>query len=251
MIPSSDLLTMASSDDSTMAARRRAAAAARLLASNRRRSVTSRKTSTHAADVALPVPDRGGAVVDRPLRAVPGDQDGVVRQPDDDAPPAGRAGTGFSTGWRVCSLTMRKTASSGRPRASSCVQPVSASATAFEERHPALGVGGDDRIADAGERGPQPLPLLVDRLLISPGPPLGDPHGLCEADDDAAGDEVSQEADQVAGDVEAERPTGFGEEVVASEVAEGHGEEGGPVAAVPGGDRHSPKERGERQVIAE
>ena len=40
----------------------------------------------HAADdVAFLVADRGGAVVNGPLRAVFGDEDRVVRQPDDDA----------------------------------------------------------------------------------------------------------------------------------------------------------------------
>ena len=77
MTPSRVLLTIASSDDSTMAASRAWASSARL------RSVTSRKTRTAPTGVAGLVPHRGGAVVDRPLRPVPGDEDGVVRQPDD------------------------------------------------------------------------------------------------------------------------------------------------------------------------
>ena len=39
--------------------------------------------------------------------------------------------TGCSTAWRVSSLTMRKTSSSGRPWASPATQPVSDSATGF------------------------------------------------------------------------------------------------------------------------
>src|SRR5262249_28654865 len=34
-----------------------------------------------------------------------------------------------------------------------------------EERDPAIGVGADDRIADNGERDPQPLRLLAQRFL--------------------------------------------------------------------------------------
>ena len=42
--------------------------------------------------------------------------------------------TGFSTGFRVCSLTMTKIEVRGRPAASACDQPVSASATGSSER---------------------------------------------------------------------------------------------------------------------
>ena len=50
-----------------------------------------------ADDLARGVADRGGAVVDRPLAAVPGDQERVVRQPDDQPSRKARA-AGFSTG---------------------------------------------------------------------------------------------------------------------------------------------------------
>ena len=40
-----------------------------------------------AEQLARRIPDRGRTVVNRPLRSVPGDQDGVVRKPDDDAFP--------------------------------------------------------------------------------------------------------------------------------------------------------------------
>jgi hypothetical protein len=48
-------------------------------------------------------------------------------------PSANTFWAGFSTVSRVRSLTMRKTSSSGRPAASSCVQPVRATATGLRE----------------------------------------------------------------------------------------------------------------------
>ena len=50
---------------------------------------TSRKTSTAPIIRPSSVPDRGGAVVDRPLGPVPGDQDRVVGEPDDRPLPQG------------------------------------------------------------------------------------------------------------------------------------------------------------------
>ena len=72
---------------------------------------------------------------------------------------------GFSTGSRLASLTMRNTRSSGSPTASALDQPVSDSATGVQVRDPAGDVGGDDGIADARERGPQPLALRRDGRL--------------------------------------------------------------------------------------
>ena len=57
-------------------------------------------------DLTSLIPDRGCNVVDRPLGAVPGNQDGVVRQADDD-PLLSTSRTGLSTGLRVSSLTIR------------------------------------------------------------------------------------------------------------------------------------------------
>ena len=65
--------------------------------------------------------------------------------------------TGFSTGWRVVSLTMWKTSSSGRLRASDSVHPVSSWATGFISLDAAFGVAGDDSVADGGEGGAQVL----------------------------------------------------------------------------------------------
>ena len=113
----------------------------------------SRKTSTTPR--CLAISDRGGTVVNGALRPSLADKDRVVRQPSD-APPASTFRTGLSTGWRLSSLMIRKTASSGWPAASPCVQPVNASATGFMKAL-AVVVRGDHGIADAGERDPQHL----------------------------------------------------------------------------------------------
>ena len=70
--------------------------------------------------------------------------------------------TGSSSGWPVCSLTMRNTHWIGWPAASSAFQPVSDSATGLTKVIRPVGIGGDHRIADAGERHPQPLALLAE-----------------------------------------------------------------------------------------
>ena len=132
--------------------------------SARRCSVTSRKTST--TPIISPAASRIGAAESSMGRSVPSLAIRTVWFASPTTTPSRSTfSTGFSTGCRVCSLTMGNTASSGCPCASSCVQPVSSSATRVQERHPPLGVRGDDRIADAGERHPQPLPLLVQPLL--------------------------------------------------------------------------------------
>ena len=71
---------------------------------------------------------------------------------------------GFSTGWRVSSLTMRNTSSSVRPDASPDFQPTNSSATGFRKSTRPVGVGADDGIADARQRDVQPLPLLLSHL---------------------------------------------------------------------------------------
>ena len=69
-----------------MAASRARASSARL------RSVTSRKTRTAPTVAPDSLAHRGGAVVDGPFRPVPGDEDGVVRQPHDRPLPQGAQG---------------------------------------------------------------------------------------------------------------------------------------------------------------
>ena len=123
-------------------------------------------------DVASGVPDRGGAVVNRALRAVLRDQDGVVRQPDDLAflqRPQGRvldrlAGVLVDDAEHVVQRAAGRFL--GLPADKLLGDRV-------EEVHPALGVGADDGIADARQRDLQPLPLLLDQ----PGVLFGDTAG--------------------------------------------------------------------------
>ena len=123
-MPSSVLLTIASSDDSTMAASRARSSSARL------RSATSRKTRT--APTAAPPSSRIGAALSSIGRSDPSRAIRTVWLARPWIVPSRKARrAGFSTGWRVRSLTMWKTSGSGRPRASAWGQPVRASATPF------------------------------------------------------------------------------------------------------------------------
>ena len=74
--------------------------------------------------------------------------------------------TGLSAGARVVSSRMTKTSRSGRPLASASDQPVSASATGFMKLTAPVVVGGDDRVADAAQRGGQPLAADADLLGV-------------------------------------------------------------------------------------
>ena len=82
---------------------------------------------------------------------------------------------GFSTGWRVSSLTMRNTSSSVRLRRLFGLPADKLLGHRVEEVHPALGVGADDGIADARQRDMQPFPLLLDQ----PGILFGHSAGRC------------------------------------------------------------------------
>ena len=103
----------------------------------------------------LRIADRRGTVLDTDLLAVARDQRGVVGEIHDLSRDAETLSIGFSTGARVSSLMMRKTSSSAFPRASAIFQPVMISATGFRKVTRACNVGGDDRVADAGERRPR------------------------------------------------------------------------------------------------
>ena len=116
------------------------------------------------------VPDRGRTVVDGPLGAVPGDQDGVVGQADDGPLPQRPEGGVLDlqagplvddTEDRGEGLARRLGRGPARERLGDRVQ----------RRDPALGVGDEDGIADAGEGDPQLLPLPDGLLGVRLGPP--------------------------------------------------------------------------------
>ena len=131
MMPSSDLLMMASSDDSTMEASSRAACKlVRVFVLEPPRVADVAKDQDAARHVPRLVPDGCGAVVDRALAPILSDEQRVVREADDD-PFAERPVGGAFHRLAGSSLMMWKTCSSGCPSASAWVHPVSASATAL------------------------------------------------------------------------------------------------------------------------
>src|SRR5262249_58735773 len=99
------------------------------------------------------------------------------------------------------------------------------------------------------------LPPLARLLLNLPplefGTAAGDPHCLPEADDDGAGAEVSEEADETAGAVKSERATRLDEQCCPGQEADDGDQDGRAVAAEPNGDGDGPVEGGERQLIAQ
>ena len=75
--------------------------------------------------------------------------------------------TGLSTGFPVCSFVIRKTTSSGFPRASSCVQAVSLSAAAFMKLTRPSPIGRDHGIADAAKRGRKPGGMSSELIAVA------------------------------------------------------------------------------------
>ena len=154
------------------------ASLARTSRSARRCSVTSRKIST--TPIIPPAVSRIGAAMSSMGRSVPSLATRTVWLPRPTTTPSRSTfSTGFSTGWRVFSLRMTNTASSGLPLGVLLRPARQFLGHAVQERHPPLRVGGDHRIADAGERHPQPLllpppPLLGDLPLDAHGDPVGD-----------------------------------------------------------------------------
>ncbi len=123
------------------------------------RSVMSRNTSTQPTT--SPAADRIGAALSSMGRSVPSLAMRTVWFARPTMTPSFNArATGFSTGCRVVSLTMRNTASSGWPAASAFVQPGQGLGHGVQVGDAARRVGRDDGIPDAGERGAQPLPLF-------------------------------------------------------------------------------------------
>ena len=127
----------------------------------------SRNTSTQPS--ILPSRSRIGAALSSigMLDAVPVDQQRVVGQADDRRLRAAPARPDSATGARVASLTMRNTASSGWPCGLGAAPAGQRLGDRIHVRHPAVDVGRDDRVADAGERDLQPLGLGAE---LAPSP---------------------------------------------------------------------------------
>ena len=135
----------------------------------------------HADRLALLTPDRGRTVVNGPLGPVPGEQYRMVAQADDDALPN-------HLRHRVLDRPAGLLVQDGEYRLQRLPLGLFLAPAGqgfghrVEERHPAFGVRGDDRIANADERDPQPLPLLPQGLVR----PLA--LGHVPEDDHQAGD---------------------------------------------------------------
>ena len=132
----------------------------------------SRKTST--LPTTSPSASRIGAALSSMGRSVPSLAIRTVWFASPTIVPSSSArSAGFSTGWRVSSLTMRNTSSSVPARGLLGLPADELLGDRVEEVDPPLGVGADDGIADARQRDVQPLPLLLDQ----PGVLLGHSAG--------------------------------------------------------------------------
>jgi hypothetical protein len=124
----------------------------------------SRNTNTTPANFPLVVADRGGTVINGSFRAVLGDEQAVVGQPDDHAVAQG------SDGWTLHRLAAHfvDDAEHAVERLARCLLQRPAGqglSDRVEERNPPLGVRGNHRIANAGERDTTPLGLEVQRIF--------------------------------------------------------------------------------------
>ena len=114
-------------------------------------------------DLSPRAPDRGRGVVERAFGPVPGDEDGVVRQADDDAllqGPQGRVRHRLAGRLVDDAKDLFQRAAPGGVG----VPTRQLFGDLIEERHPAFGVRRDHRVADAGEGDPVALALFAERL---------------------------------------------------------------------------------------
>src|SRR5262249_21568566 len=115
----------------------------------------------HADDLATLVEDRGGAVVDGPLVTITSQQYRVVRQPDGHTV-SKDAGDGVF-GWASRLLMEDRNPRRRRPRGGVGATPAGRGlGCGVHKRDPPLGIGGNARVPDAGERPPPCLRLLAD-----------------------------------------------------------------------------------------
>ena len=198
---------IASSDDSTIEASRRAASSWLgfvLLRAPLRRDVAEDQHAArrHAALVL----DRRGAVVDRALAAVAADQDGVVREADDDAF-AQRALGRILDGSRVVLVDDPEHRASAWPTAS-----LTPARQRLGDRvqigDAAVDIRRDDGVADAAQSHAQQLPALASRARAVRSAP---PKTMISVHVNSTG-----EADDVREHVEAELAPGSDEEMLAA-----------------------------------
>ena len=196
------------------------------------------------------VPDRGGAVVDGPLGAVPGDQERVVGQADDHALPQRPEGgvLDLPAGLLVDDaedrgegLARRLGGGPARERLGDRVQ----------RRDPALGVGDEDGIADAGEGGPQLLPLPDGLVGVGLGPPPCGSHRPAQEGDAQADRQVEGHPGLVLDPLDGEAVPRRQEEAGRGDGPEDGRQQGGATAAVAGDDEDGEEQRGEGEQVAQ
>lgn len=114
-------------------------------------------------DLSPRAPDGGRGVVERALGPTPGDEDGVVRQADDDALLQGTQGRVRHR--LACRLVDdAKDLFQGAAPGGVEVPTHQLFRDLIEERHPASGVRRDHRVADAAQGDPVALPFFAERL---------------------------------------------------------------------------------------
>ena len=111
---------------------------------------------------------------------------------------------------------------------------------AVQERDPAFGVRGDDRIADARQR-------HAEQIAALPKAPLHFSRRSGETNDDGARQEVDNGPDQAVGMPKRQHALGLDEEEIAGQVSQDSGQRGRTVTANPGSDGHGCEQRDEWQ----
>ena len=135
----------------------------------------------HADRAAGGVTKRRGDLFDRTLREIAGHEHRAAARrwaARRSTPPSTEL---FAAARRVSGSKFWNTAPSGFPSASSCVQPVSVSATLLIESIVPVQIGRDDAVADASQRDGQALLLVRERPLRPAAPATAPRSSRCAA----------------------------------------------------------------------
>ena len=187
--------------------------------------------------------DRRGAVVDGALGAVSGDEHRVIRQPDGGALPQ-RAQRRIRHRLARVLVDDAKDGLERLPDRLGRLPPRQGRRRRVQRRHAAPGVGGDDGVADAGQRDPHQFPAFIAARLSRA-------HRLADGDDERAGEQVGRESNEILGVAEKHRTAGGDKQIVAGEVAGDRHQNGRAVSTNPHRGRNRTEERDERQCVAQ
>ena len=166
-------------------------------------------------------------------------------------PSASARRAGFSTGWRVSSLTMLEDRLQRQPLR--LVGPPAGQRLGdrVERDDPSVRVGGDQPVADALQGGPEQLPLLVDEGGVVLGPPPGGPPCPSEQGDPDADHQVEDQPGLVLEPLDGQAVTGRQEEPGRGGGTQADRQQGGATAGVAGHDEDGQEERGEGEQVAQ